>query len=313
MVTPEEVRKAHERIRSRIHRTPVLTSRSLNALAGAELFFKCENFQRTGSFKFRGATNTLLQLSRVELAKGVATTSSGNHGAALSLAASLQGVAVTVVMPHNTPQVKVRNVERYGGKLMYCEPSHESREGTLVELVRETGATVVHPYNDKRIVAGQGTAAWELLEEHPDLEMIISPVSGGGLLSGTLLAVQGKNPQIKVYGAEPEEADDTYRSLEAGKIVPNVTVDTIADGLRAQVGTLTFPIIQELVDEVITVTEAEIIGAMRMIWERLKIIVEPSGAVPLAALLKQTKTFRNQKVGLILSGGNADLDSLPWF
>jgi len=175
------------------------------------------------------------------------------------------------------------------------------------------GATVVHPYNDKRIVAGQGTAAWELLEEHPDLEMIISPVSGGGLLSGTLLAVQGKNPQIKVYGAEPEEADDTYRSLEAGKIVPNVTVDTIADGLRAQVGTLTFPIIQELVDEVITVTEAEIIGAMRMIWERLKIIVEPSGAVPLAALLKQTKTFRNQKVGLILSGGNADLDSLPWF
>ena len=234
MVTPEDVQAAHLRIAPHLLQTPVLSSRSLNQLANAELHFKCENFQRAGSFKFRGSTNTLLQLSKEELARGVATTSSGNHGAALTLAASLQNAKVTVVMPHNIPQVKVENVRRYGGKIVFCEPSHESREGTLTQLVERTGATVVHPYNDERIIAGQGTAAWELLKEHPDLDAVVSPVSGGGLLSGTLLAVQSKHPGIKVYGAEPMEADDTIRSLEAGHIVPQAELDRPA--VRAVLG-----------------------------------------------------------------------------
>ena len=312
MVTPEAVQAAHMRIASHIHQTPVLSSRSLNQLANAELYFKCENFQRAGSFKFRGSTNTSLQLSKVELARGVATTSSGNHGAALTLAASLQNAEVTVVMPHNTPQVKVENVRRYGGEIVFCEPSHESREGTLTRLVERTGATVVHPYNDERIIAGQGTAAWELLTEHPNLDAVVSPVSGGGLLSGTLLAVQSQHPGIKVYGAEPLDADDTIRSLEAGHIVPNRTVNTIADGLRAQIGTLTFPVVKQYVEQVIPVTEDEIILSMRLIWERLKVIVEPSSAITLGAVLKSPENFNRKKVGLILSGGNADLDSIPW-
>ena len=312
MVTPKDIEAAHFRIAPHLHQTPVLTSRSLNQLANAELYFKCENFQRAGSFKFRGATNTLRQLDNAALTKGVATTSSGNHGAALTLAASLQNAHVTVVMPHNTPAVKVENVKRYGGEIVFCEPTHESREGTLSQLVERSGATVVHPYNDERIIAGQGTAAWELLTAHPDLDAIVAPVSGGGLLSGTLLAAQGKNPKIRVYGAEPLEADDTIRSLEAGRIVPNLSVDTIADGLRAQIGPLTFPIIQQHVTKVLPITEDEIIAAMRLLWGRLKIIVEPSGAVPLAAVLKRPEIFCNQKTGLILSGGNTDLDSLPW-
>ena len=312
MVTLKDIALAHDRIRPFIHRTSVLTNNSLDDLSGASLFFKCENFQKAGSFKIRGATNTVERLSQDEMGRGVATTSSGNHGAALSMAVTRRGGKTKVVMPTNTPKIKVNNVERNGGEVIWCEPDQPSRERVLHELVDETGATVVHPYNDERIIAGQGTATKELLEDHPDLDMIISPVSGGGLLSGTLLAAKGINPDIKIYGAEPSEADDAYRSLEKGKIVANKTIDTICDGLRAQIGTITFPIIQAHVDGIITVSESEIIEAMKMVWERMKIIAEPSSVITLGALLKNKEMFAGKEVGLILSGGNVDLNQLPW-
>ncbi len=308
----KDIQDAHERIRPFIHRTPVLSNASLNKLSGAELFFKCENFQKAGSFKIRGATNTVLQLTQEELDRGIVTASSGNHGAALSMAVSNRGGKTTVVMPNNTPKMKVDNVERNGGKIVWCEPVQESREKVLKELLAETGAVLVHPYNDERIIAGQGTAAKELLEDHPDLDMIVSPVSGGGLLSGTLCSAKEMNPDIKVYGAEPAEADDAYRSLQLGEIQANETTNTICDGLRAQIGTIPFPIIKEKVDGIITVSEEEIIDAMGMIWERMKIIVEPSSSITLAAVLKDKEVFTGKKVGLILSGGNVDLDHLPW-
>ena len=278
MVTLEDINVAQTRISPFIHRTPIHTCNSLNELTGAKLYFKCDNFQKAGSFKIRGATNTVLQLSPEELNHGVITTSSGNHGAALALAATKQGADVQVVK----------------------------------EMVERTGAIVVHPYNDERIVAGQGTAANELLMDLSSLDAIVSPVSGGGLLCGTLLAAKGINPNIKVYGAEPMGADDTYRSIQEGKIVPNKRVDTIADGLRAQIGTITFPIIQEMVDEIIPVSEETIIDSMRMIWERLKIMVEPSSSIVLGGLLSKKEVFNNKKVALILSGGNVDLDNIPW-
>ena len=312
MVTLKDIALAHDRIRPFIHRTSVLTNNSLDDLSGASLFFKCENFQKAGSFKIRGATNTVERLSQDEMDQGVATTSSGNHGAALSMAVTRRGGKTKVVMPTNTPKIKVNNVERNGGEVIWCEPDQPSRERVLHELVDETGATVVHPYNDERIVAGQGTATKELLEDYPDLDMIISPVSGGGLLSGTLLAAKGINPDIKIYGAEPSEADDAYRSLEKGEIVANKTIDTICDGLRAQIGTITFPIIQAHVDGIITVSESEIIEAMKMVWERMKIIAEPSSVITLGALLKNKEMFAGKEVGLILSGGNVDLNQLPW-
>lgn len=312
MVTLKDIALAHDRIRPFIHRTSVLTNNSLDDLSGASLFFKCENFQKAGSFKIRGATNTVERLSQDEMGRGVATTSSGNHGAALSMAVTRRGGKTKVVMPTNTPKIKVNNVERNGGEVIWCEPDQPSRERVLHELVDETGATVVHPYNDERIIAGQGTATKELLEDHPDLDMIISPVSGGGLLSGTLLAAKGINPDIKIYGAEPSEADDAYRSLEKGEIVANKTIDTICDGLRAQIGTITFPIIQAHVDGIITVSESEIIEAMKMVWERMKIIAEPSSVITLGALLKNKEMFAGKEVGLILSGGNVDLNQLPW-
>mgnify|MGYP002725617284 FL=1 len=312
MVTLKDIALAHDRIRPFIHRTSVLTNNSLNDLSGASLFFKCENFQKAGSFKIRGATNTVERLSQDEMGRGVATTSSGNHGAALSMAVTRRGGKTKVVMPTNTPKIKVNNVERNGGEVIWCEPDQPSRERVLHELVDETGATVVHPYNDERIIAGQGTATKELLEDQPDLDMIISPVSGGGLLSGTLLAAKGMNPDIKIYGAEPSEADDAYRSLEKGEIVANKTIDTICDGLRAQIGTITFPIIQAHVDGIITVSESEIIEAMKMVWERMKIIAEPSSVITLGALLKNKEMFAGKEVGLILSGGNVDLNQLPW-
>lgn len=312
MVTLKDIALAHDRIRPFIHRTSVLTNNSLNDLSGASLFFKCENFQKAGSFKIRGATNTVERLSQDEMGRGVATTSSGNHGAALSMAVTRRGGKTKVVMPTNTPKIKVNNVERNGGEVIWCEPDQPSRERVLHELVDETGATVVHPYNDERIIAGQGTATKELLEDHPDLDMIISPVSGGGLLSGTLLAAKGINPDIKIYGAEPSEADDAFRSLEKGEIVANKTIDTICDGLRAQIGTITFPIIQAHVDGIITVSESEIIEAMKMVWERMKIIAEPSSVITLGALLKNKEMFAGKEVGLILSGGNVDLNQLPW-
>ena len=312
MVTLKEIELAHDRIRSFIHRTPILTNKSLNELSGASLYFKCENFQKVGSFKIRGATNTVEQLSQAEIDKGVVTTSSGNHGAALSMAVTRRGGRTKVVMPNNTPKIKVNNVERNGGEVIWCEPEQSSRESVLADLVEQTGAIVVHPYNDERIVAGQGTCAKELMEDEPNLDMIVCPVSGGGLLSGTLLAAKGMKPEIMVYGAEPSEADDAYRSLQKGEIVANETIDTICDGLRAQIGTVTFPIIQNYVDGIITVTETEIIEAMKMVWERMKIIAEPSSVITLGALLKSKDKFSGKKVGIILSGGNVDLNQLPW-
>jgi threonine dehydratase len=273
---------------------------------------KSANFQKAGSFKIRGATNTVELLSQDEMDNGIATTSSGNHGAALSMAVSRIGGKTKVVMPHNTPKIKVNNVERNGGEVVWCEPDQSSREEVLRELIDKTGSTVVHPYNDERIIAGQGTCAKELLEDYPDIACIVSPVSGGGLLSGTLLSSKGINKDILVYGAEPSEADDTFRSLSSGKIVSNETINTICDGLRAQIGTITFPIIQENVDGIITLSEEEIINSMQMIWERMKVIVEPSSAISLAAIIKNRDMFEGKKVGLIISGGNVDLTQLPW-
>ena len=312
MLTLKDIASAHDRISPYIHRTPVLTNNSLNEFTGANLFFKCENFQIAGSFKIRGATNTVELLTQDEMDKGVATTSSGNHGAALSMAVTRREGKTKVVMPHNTPKIKVDNVERNGGEVVWCEPDQSSREQVLADLVNESGATVVHPYNDERIIAGQGTCAKELLEDHPEIQIIVSPVSGGGLLSGTLLSAKEINEQVSVYGAEPAEADDAYRSLQNGEIVPNDTINTICDGLRAQIGTITFPIIQKYVDEIITLSEDEILDSMKMIWERLKIIVEPSCSISLAAIIKNKNKFSGKNVGLIMSGGNVDLNQIPW-
>lgn len=312
MITLKDIINAHDRIGPFIHRTPILTNNSLNELIGAKLYFKCENFQKAGSFKIRGATNAVELLTKEELARGVATTSSGNHGAALSMAVTRRGGNTKVVMPHNTPIIKVKNVQRNGGEVVWCESNQESREGVLKELVDKSGAEVIHPYNDERIMAGQGTCAKELIEDCPYLDVIISPVSGGGLISGTLLSSSQMKSKIKVFGAEPKEADDAFQSLKIGKIVPNKTIDTVCDGLRAQIGTITFPVIKDLVDEIITLTEDEIIDAMRMVWERMKIVVEPSCSITLAAVLKRKEQFVNKNIGLILSGGNVDLDSLPW-
>ena len=291
MVTLKDIESAHERIRPFIHRTPVLTNSSIDNLIGAKLFFKCENFQKAGSFKIRGASNAVELLSDEEFKRGVATTSSGNHGAALSMAVTRRGGKTMVVMPHNTPKIKVNNVERNGGEVVWCEPDQKYRESVLKDVVDETGATVVHPYNDERIMAGQGTCAKELLEDVPDLDSIVSPVSGGGLLSGSLLAAKNMKSSITVYGAEPEEADDAYQSLKLGRIVPNKTINTICDGLRAQIGSKTFPVIQNLVDDIIPIAEKDIINALRMIWERLKIIVEPSCSIALALIINNKQLF----------------------
>ena len=312
MVTLKDIESAHERIRPFIHRTPVLTNSSIDNLIGAKLFFKCENYQKAGSFKIRGASNAVELLLDEEFKRGVATTSSGNHGAALSMAVTRRGGKTKVVMPHNTPKIKVNNVERNGGEVVWCEPDQKYRESVLKDVVDKTGATVVHPYNDERIMAGQGTCVKELLEDVPDLDSIVSPVSGGGLLSGSLLAAKNMKSSITVYGAEPEEADDAYQSLKLGRIVPNKTINTICDGLRAQIGSKTFPVIQNLVDDIIPIAEEDIINALRMIWERLKIIVEPSCSIALALIINNKQLFEGRNVGLIMSGGNLDLDSLPW-
>ena len=312
MVSLKDIESAHERIRPFIHRTPVLTNASLNKETAANLYFKCENFQKAGSFKIRGATNAVEMLSDKDFNKGVATTSSGNHGAALSMAVSRRGGSTKVVMPHNTPKIKVNNVLRNGGEVVWCDPDQKYRESVLKDVVKENGSTVVHPYNDERIMAGQGTCVKELLEDVPNIDVIVSPVSGGGLLSGSLIAAKAMNSHIKVFGAEPKEADDAYRSLKKGTIVSNKTIDTICDGLRAQIGTKTFPVIQDLVDEIITIEENEVIDSLRMIWERLKIIVEPSCSIALALVLKKKHLFKGKNVGLIMSGGNVDLNKLPW-
>ena len=312
MVTYNDIEKAHQRISDHIHNTPILTSDSLDNELGSNLFFKCENFQKTGSFKIRGATNSILQLNDTEIKNGIITTSSGNHGAAVAFIADKIGTSSKIIMPNNTPKNKIENVQRYGGEIFYCEPNIKSREDALEKMVQKSGGSIIHPYNDEKIIAGQGTAAKELIEKVPDLDAIICPVSGGGLLSGTLLTAKNLKPGIKVFGAEPENADDTYRSILNNKIMSNETTDTIADGLRAQVGTVTFPIIKENVDKILLVSEEMIISSMYMIWQRLKIIIEPSCSIVLAALMLNSNKFLNKKVGLILTGGNYDLKQIPW-
>ena len=310
--TIAEVRAAAERIRPYAHRTPVLTCASLDAMTGAALFFKCENFQRVGAFKFRGAANAVFSLSDEEARRGVATHSSGNHAAALALAARLRGVSAHVVMPRTAKAVKRAAVAGYGARIVLCEPTLAAREATLADVVAATGATLVHPYNDARVIAGQGTAALELLAEVPHLDVVMAPVGGGGLLSGTAITVAGVSPNTRVVGAEPAAADDACRSLQAGRIVPSVDPKTVADGLLTSLGTLTFAIIRERVAEIVTVSEAAIVAAMRHTWERMKIVIEPSSAVPLGALIEGKLPAAGRRIGVIVSGGNVDLADLPW-
>lgn len=298
---------AHARIKPFIHQTPVLTSAGINSMAGSELFFKCENFQKIGAFKARGAMNAVLSLSPENLAKGVATHSSGNHAQALARAAKLMGVRSYIVMPRTSPEIKKRGVRGFDGEIFECEPTLAARESTLADVIAKTGATEIHPFNNYDVIAGQATAAKELFEEIPNLDIIVAPVGGGGLLSGTALAASYFSPRTVVIAAEPAGADDTFRSMKSGKIEPSQS-DSIADGLLTSLGDKTFPIIYKHVAGVITVTESEIISAMRLIWERMKIVVEPSCAVPLAAIRKSTSTFSGKKTGIILSGGNVDME-----
>ncbi|HUJ32138.1 MAG TPA: pyridoxal-phosphate dependent enzyme [Candidatus Acidoferrum sp.] len=306
------IREAHQRISARIHRTPVLTSSSLNEMAGAEIYFKCENLQKTGSFKVRGATNAVFSLSEGEAKNGVVAPSSGNHAAALALAARWRGIPAWLVMPSNSSSTKKQAVQAYGGQITECEPNVASREATAAEIMKRTGAHLVHPYNDVRVIAGQGTAAVELLEQVPGLDVVITPVSGGGLLSGTAIATKSLRPEVRVIGGEPRNADDTARSLASGKIEPAATTETIADGLRATLCPLTFGILRERVDDISLVSEEDIISTMLLLWERMKIVVEPSGAVAAAPVLLRRIGAEGKKVGVILSGGNLDLHRLPW-
>ncbi len=307
-----DIREAAERIRPYIHRTPVLTCESIDRMVNAKLFFKCENFQKVGAFKFRGACNAVFSLSEDEARRGVATHSSGNHAAALALAAQKRGIQATIVMPSNSPEIKKAAVAGYEAKIIYCEPTLDARESTLTKVVQETGATFIHPSNDLRVIIGQGTAALELLEEISDLEIVMTPVGGGGLLGGTALAVSGISPWIKIIAAEPEGADDAYQSFRAGKMIRPINPKSVADGLLTSLGDNNFPIIKKYVHQIVTVSEKAIIQAMRHIWERMKIIVEPSAAVTLAALLEKKIDLSGKRVGIILSGGNLGLDHLPW-
>lgn len=307
-----DIEEAAERIRGHVHRTPVMTAESLNRITGTSLFFKCENLQRAGAFKARGATNAVLCLDDARATKGVATHSSGNHAAALALAARERGIRAYVVMPENAPEIKRRAVEGYGAIIFTCKPTLAAREAGLAAVVAETGAAFIHPFNDPCVIAGQGTAALELLSDVPDLDVVITPVGGGGLLSGTAIATRSLSPRSRVLGAEPSLADDARRSLTAGRIIPSTYPNTIADGLRTSLGELTFSILQRQVDVIITAEEDGIVHAMRLIWERMKIVVEPSAAVPLAAILADASRLSGKRIGVILSGGNVDLDHLPW-
>ena len=308
----DTIRAAARRIEHHIHRTPVLTCEALDRLTGASLFFKCENFQKVGAFKFRGACNVVFSLDDESARRGVATHSSGNHAAALSLAARKRGIDAHIVMPRTAPPVKRAAVEGYGGRIVLCEPTLAARESTAREVVDRTGATFVHPYNDYGIIAGQATAALELLHDVPDLDMVLAPVGGGGLLSGTALTVAALAPSAPVVGGEPAGADDAFRSLRAGKIIPSIDPKTIADGLLTSLGDLTFPILRDHVSEIVVVDDAAIIDAMRLVWERMKIIIEPSAAVPLAAFRAIGKRVAAERVGIIFSGGNVQLEGLPW-
>jgi len=303
---------AHERIKPHIHRTPILTSRVINELSGAELFFKCENFQKAGAFKARGASNAVFGLNDAQTAKCVATHSSGNHGTCLSYAAGRRGIPCTVVMPRTAPQAKKDAVRGYGGKVVECEPSTSSREAVFAEVVAETGAEFVHPYNDPRVIAGQATCAKELVEQVDHLDAVIAPIGGGGMVSGTCLTLSNLAPKIKIYAAEPEQADDAYRSFKAGHIIADDAPNTVADGLKVPLKDLTWHFVSKHVTDIFTASEQEIVDAMKLIWKRMKIIMEPSSAVPLATILKNRDVFAGRRVGMIITGGNVDLDKLPW-
>lgn len=307
-MTPDKqtIIEAHERIKTYISHTPAMTSQSVNERAGCNVFFKCENFQKVGAFKARGAMNAALSLSPEQRAKGIATHSSGNHAQAIARAAKILGIKSYIVMPHTAPEIKKRGVLGYGGEIFECEPTLQAREATLAEVIEKTGATEIHPFNNYDVIAGQATAAKEFFEEVGPLDVIMAPVGGGGLLSGTALAAKYFSPNTIVIAGEPTGSDDAYRSLKSGRI-EQAQSNTIADGLLTSLGDKTFPIIQENVKEIITVTDDEIIDALRLVWERMKIIIEPSCAVPLAALLKEKERFTGKRVGIILSGGNVDL------
>ena len=310
--TLKDVEEARQRIQPYINITPILSSRSINAILGLELFFKCENFQKVGAFKFRGATNAVFSLNEEEARYGVATHSSGNHAAALALAARLRGIKSYIVMPENSPKIKKLAVAGYGADITYCKPTLEARESTLQEVVEKTNATFIHPFDNVRVISGQGSASMELLEIVDDLDYIIAPVGGGGMICGTATVIHEKSPRIKVIAAEPLNADDAYRSFNSGKLYPSVKPNTIADGLLTSLSPLTFGIIREKVHDIITATENEIIEAMRMIWERMKIIVEPSSAVAFAVVMSNKERFSGKRIGIILTGGNVDLDNLPF-
>lgn len=303
---------AHERIKPHIHRTPVLTSRFINELTGAELFFKCENLQKAGAFKARGASNAVFGLTDEQAAKGVATHSSGNHGTCLSYAAGRRGIPCTVVMPRTAPQAKKDAVRGYGGRVVECEPSTSSREAVFAEVVAETGAEFVHPYNDHRVIAGQGTCSKELIEQVEGLDAVVAPIGGGGMVSGTCLTLSNLAPGVKVYAAEPLQADDAARSFKAGHIIADDAPETVADGLKVPLKELTWHFVRNHVTDILTATEDEIVEAMKLIWKRLKIVMEPSSAVPLATILKSPRVFAGRRVGVIVTGGNVDLDKLPW-
>jgi len=307
-----DIQSAHKLIKPFIHKTPVLSSQSINQLMGCELFFKCENFQKVGAFKFRGAANAVFSLTEEEALSGVGTHSSGNHAAALALAAKMRGIKAHIVMPSNAPEIKKIAVAGYGAQITFCEPTLKAREETLQKIGDDLKLTIVHPYNNFNVICGQGTASLELLEEIGSLDVVMCPVGGGGLLSGTAIATRALNPGCKVIAAEPAGADDAFRSFRDGYIHPSVNPKTIADGLLTSLGELNFAVIQQTVDEIITTPEESIIAAMRMIWERMKIIIEPSSAVPLAVVMDNREKFAGKRIGIILSGGNVELTKLPF-
>ena len=310
--TYTDVIVAHDRIRPHIHRTPVLTSSFLNELTGAELFFKCENFQKAGAFKVRGACNAVFGLPEDKLARGVATHSSGNHALSLSYAAGRRGIPCTVVMPRTAPEAKKAAVRGYGGKIVECEPSTSSREAVFAEVVAETGAEFVHPYNDPRVIAGQGTCSRELMEQVSGLEAVVAPIGGGGMVSGTCLTLSNIAPGVAIYAAEPEQADDAYRSFKAGRIIADDAPETVADGLKVPLKELTWHFVRAHATDILTASEDEIVDAMKLTWKRMKIVMEPSSAVPLATILKNRELFAGKRVGVIVTGGNVDLEKLPW-
>lgn len=314
MYTPtyDDVLAARERIAPYVHRTPVLTSRFINEMVGAELFFKCENLQKAGAFKARGASNAVFGLSEAVAARGVATHSSGNHASSLSYAAGRRGIACVVVMPRTAPQAKKDAVRGYGGRIVECEPSMSSREAVFAQVQAETGADFVHPYNDPRVIAGQGTCALELTEQVAGLDAVVAPIGGGGMISGSCLTLSTIAPGVEIFAAEPERADDAYRSFKAGHIIADDAPDTVADGLKVPLRELTWHFVRNHVTDILTASDPEIVAAMRLTWARMKIVMEPSSAVPLAVILKNRDRFKGKRVGVVVTGGNVDLDKLPW-